>query len=66
MSVRERSRDGDIAYTRGCGCVWYMPIPHSIPISLPKQEAVEAYMVKLFDEANLCAIHAHRATVMIK
>ncbi len=43
-----------------------MAIPNCIPISLPKQEAVEAYMVKLFDEANLCAIHAHRVTVMIK
>ena len=30
------------------------------------QEAVEAYMVHLFEDANLCAIHAKRVTVMQK
>ena len=30
------------------------------------QEAVEAYLVKLFDDANLCAIHARRVTIMPK
>ena len=28
------------------------------------QEATEAYMVGLFEDANLCAIHAKRVTVM--
>ena len=28
------------------------------------QEATEAYMVGLFEESNLCAIHAKRVTVM--
>ena len=28
------------------------------------QEAVEAYLVRLFDDANLCAIHARRVTIM--
>ena len=30
------------------------------------QEVVEAYLVKLFDDANLCAIHARRVTIMPK
>jgi histone H3 len=31
---------------------------------LALQEATEAYMVGLFEDANLCAIHDHRVTVM--
>ena len=30
------------------------------------QEATEAYLVRLFDDANLCAIHAGRVTIMPK
>ena len=30
------------------------------------QEAAEAYLVRLFDDANLCAIHARRVTIMLK
>jgi len=33
---------------------------------LALQEASEAYMVGLFEETNLCAIHAKRVTVMPK
>ena len=30
------------------------------------QEVAEAYLVRLFDDANLCAIHARRVTIMPK
>ena len=30
------------------------------------QEAAEAYLIRLFDDANLCAIHARRVTIMPK
>ena len=30
------------------------------------QEAAEAYLVRLFDDANLCAIHTRRVTIMPK
>ena len=33
---------------------------------LALQEASESYLVGLFEDAQLCAIHAHRVTVMKK
>lgn len=30
------------------------------------QEAAEAYLVHLFEDANLCAIHSKRVTIMLK
>ena len=33
---------------------------------LALQEAAEAYLVTLFEDTNLCAIHAHRVTIMPK
>ncbi|KAG6810873.1 hypothetical protein H0H92_009994 [Tricholoma furcatifolium] len=30
------------------------------------QEATEAFMVHLFEDANLCAIHAKRVTIMVR
>uniref|UniRef100_A0A4X1V0P5 H3.3 histone A n=1 Tax=Sus scrofa TaxID=9823 RepID=A0A4X1V0P5_PIG len=34
--------------------------------SCPQQEASEAYLVGLFEDTNLCAIHAKRVTIMPK
>eukprot|EP01012_Entosiphon_sulcatum_P039653 TRINITY_DN524_c0_g1_i1.p1 TRINITY_DN524_c0_g1~~TRINITY_DN524_c0_g1_i1.p1 ORF type:complete len:158 (+),score=28.56 TRINITY_DN524_c0_g1_i1:62-475(+) len=33
---------------------------------LALQEAAEAYLVSLFEDTNLCAIHARRVTIMVK
>ncbi len=33
---------------------------------LALQEASEAYLVGLFEDTNLCAIHARRVTIMTK
>ncbi len=33
---------------------------------LALQEASEAFLVSLFEDANLCAIHAKRVTIMAK
>jgi histone H3 len=30
------------------------------------QEAAEAYLVSLFEDVNLCAIHAKRVTIMVR
>ncbi len=36
------------------------------PIRQALQEASEAYLIGLFEDTNLCAIHAKRVTIMPK
>ena len=31
-----------------------------------RQEAAEAHLVSLFEDANMCAIYANRVTIMVK
>ena len=38
----------------------------SIKTTAALQEATESYMVGLFEDTNLCAIHAKRVTIMSK
>ncbi|CAH3019339.1 unnamed protein product [Porites evermanni] len=35
-----------------------------VPALMALQEAAEAFLVRLFEDANLCALHAKRVTVM--
>ena len=30
------------------------------------QEAAEGYLVSIFEDSNLCAIHAKRVTIMVR
>ena len=41
-------------------------IRYQTPALMALQEAAEAYLVYLFENANLCAIHAKRVTIMPK
>jgi histone H3 len=48
---------------RTCAPSIRQPLP---TLARPPQEACENFMVHLFEDANLCAIHAKRVTVMPK
>ena len=48
--------------TRGFMADWH----HQSSAVLALQEAAEAYLVGLFEDTNLCAIHAKRVTIMPK
>jgi len=56
--VREIALDFAIIDDGGVGLRWQSSA------LLALQEATEAFMVHLFEDANLCAIHAKRVTIM--
>ena len=59
--VREIAGDSEIITSPLCGKVRFQ----SAAI-MALQEAAEAYLVGLFEDTNLCAIHAKRVTIMPK
>ena len=59
--VREIAGDRDVITSPLCGKVRF----RSAAI-MALQEAAEAYLVGLFEDTNLCAIHAKRVTIMPK
>ena len=59
--VREITCDTDVIHSPLCGKVRFQ----SAAI-MALQEASEAYLVGLFEDSNLCAIHAKRVTIMPK
>lgn len=46
--------------------LWVMMISILLRVYFCLQEASEAYLVGLFEDTNLCAIHAKRVTIMPK
>ena len=59
--VREIASDGGVIKSPLCGKVRFQS---AAVIAL--QEAAEAYLVGLFEDTNLCTIHARRVTIMPK
>ena len=59
--VREISADSEVITSPLCGKVRFQ----SLAVKA-LQEASEAYLVGLFEDTNLCAIHAKRVTIMPK
>ena len=59
--MREIASDTDVIRSPLCGKVRFQ----SLAIKA-LQEASEAYLVGLFEDTNLCAIHAKRVTIMPK
>jgi histone H3 len=50
----------------GVGCARSNDLRFQSTAILALQEAAEAYLVSLFEDTNLCAIHAKRVTIMPK
>ena len=59
--VREISGDHKVITSPLCGKVRFQSLAIKV-----LQEASEAYIVGLFEDTNLCAIHAKRVTIMPK
>ena len=59
--VREIASDSEVIKSPLCGKVRFQ----SAAI-MALQEATEAYLIGLFEDSNLCAIHARRVTIMPK
>ena len=59
--VREIASDDEVIKSPLCGKVRFQ----SAAI-MALQEATEAYLIGLFEDSNLCAIHARRVTIMPK
>ena len=59
--VREIESDNEIITSPLCGKVRFQSAA-----VMALQEAAEAYLVGLFEDTNLCAIHAKRVTIMPK
>jgi len=45
---------------------WKQEVRFQSQAVLALQESAEAYLVSLFEDTNLCAIHAKRVTIMSK
>ena len=46
--------------------IWFVVLVFGSKCFIVLQEASEAYLVGLFEDTNLCAIHAKRVTIMPK
>ena len=56
------SKSSPISFVNCEGTTFVLIVTHSLCL----QEASEAYLVGLFEDTNLCAIHAKRVTIMPK
>ena len=59
--VREIASDSEVIKSPLCGKVRFQSAA-----VMALQEAAEAYLIGLFEDTNLCAIHAKRVTIMPK
>ena len=51
---------------REIGAMWMLNVRFQSTAMHALQEAAEAYLVSLFEDTNLCAIHAKRVTIVPK